>query len=87
MEKKKVIANICRTAGIATQIGAIVAIGKYKKLRLGTALNAACEMVYWAPAVADKQDPTIRHEVGIVCSTIAAMSLLRLLSPKKEASS
>lgn len=85
--KKLQINNICRATGIATQIGAFVAILKFKKPRLGLAMNAASDLVYWAPAVADKKDPTIRHELGIVSSTIAVMSLLYLAAThgKKEA--
>ena len=87
MGKKVAINNICRATGIATQIGAFVAILKFKKPRLGLALKAASDLVYWAPAVADKKDPTIRHELGIVSSTIAVMSLLYLAAThgKKEA--
>lgn len=69
MDKNVAINNICRATGLAAQIGAFVAILKFKKPRLGLAMSAAGDLVYWAPAVADKKDPTLRHELGIICST------------------
>ena len=42
MGKKVAINNICRATGIATQIGAFVAILKFKKPRLGLAMGARC---------------------------------------------
>ena len=78
MDKNVAINNICRATGLAAQIGAFVAILKFKKPRLGLAMSAAGDLVYWAPAVADKKDPTLRHELGIICSTLSVSNLCLL---------
>lgn len=77
MDRKKTIATICRTVGLATQVAGLVANIRYGKKRLGCALNAAGTFAYFAPAAADKSDPTIRHELGLVACTLSAMQLGR----------
>lgn len=85
MDKNVAINNICRATGLAAQIGAFVAILKFKKPRLGLAMSAAGDLVYWAPAVADKKDPTLRHELGIICSTLSVSNLLCLaVTPRQK---
>lgn len=85
MDKNVAINNICRATGLAAQIGAFVAILKFKKPRLGLAMSAAGDLVYWAPAVADKKDQTLRHELGIICSTLSVSNLLCLaVTPRQK---
>lgn len=77
MNRKKTISTICRTVGLATQVAGLVASIRYGKKRLGGAMNAAGTFAYFAPAAADKSDPTIRHELGLVACTLSAMQLVR----------
>lgn len=69
------IVTICRMAGLVTQVAGLVASIRYGKKCLGGALNAAGTLTYFAPAAADKSDPTIRHELGLVACTLSAMQL------------
>ena len=75
MDRKKIIDTICRTAGLATQVAGLIASICYGKKRMGGALNAAGTLAYFAPAAADKADPTIRHELGLVACALSAMQL------------
>lgn len=75
MDRKKMISTICRTAGLATQVAGLIASIRYGKKRMGGALNEAGTFAYFAPAAADKADPTIRHELGLVACTLSAMQL------------
>lgn len=76
MDRKKTISTICRTVGMATQVAGLVASIRYGKKRLGGVLSTAGNFAYFAPAAADKADPTIRHELGLVACTMSAMQLV-----------
>lgn len=85
MNRKKTIATICRTAGLATQIVGLVASIRYGKKRLGGVLSAVGALAYFAPAAADKADLTLRHELGLVACTLAAVQLVRYSGLVKDA--